>query len=86
MTKKFLPFAVVLILTACGSETPQPVPTSYATLTITKSDIIDETMMEQLQEHLPHDVETIFISAVTGYNIPKLKDLLYKKLTANVES
>ena len=39
MTKKILPFAVVLILTACGSETPQPVPTSYATLTITKSDI-----------------------------------------------
>lgn len=55
-------------------------------LAITKSDIIDETMMEQLQEHLPHDVETIFISAVTGYNIPELKDLLYKKLTANVES
>ena len=39
MTKKILPFAVVLILTACGSETPQPVPTSYATLTISKSDI-----------------------------------------------
>ena len=39
MTKKFLPFAVVLILTACGSESPRPVPTSYATLTITKSDI-----------------------------------------------
>ena len=39
MTKKILPFAVVLILTACGSEAPKPVPTSYATMTITKSDI-----------------------------------------------
>ena len=39
MTKKILPFAVVLIITACGSEAPKPVPTSYATMTITKSDI-----------------------------------------------
>ena len=45
-------------------------------LAVTKSDIIDETMMQQLQEHLPKDIETIFISAVTGYNIQQLKDIL----------
>ncbi len=53
-------------------------------LAITKSDIIDDTMMQQLQEHLPKDVETIFISAVTGYNIQKLKDILFQKLNSNV--
>lgn len=53
-------------------------------LAITKSDIIDETMMQQLQEHLPKDIETIFISAVTGYNIQQLKDILYQKLSSNV--
>ena len=53
-------------------------------LAVTKSDIIDETMMQQLQEHLPTDIETIFISAVTGYNIQQLKDILYQKLSSNV--
>lgn len=53
-------------------------------LAVTKSDIIDETMMQQLQEHLPKDIETIFISAVTGYNIQQLKDILYQKLSSNV--
>ena len=53
-------------------------------LAVTKCDIIDETMMQQLQEHLPKDVECIFISAVTGYNIPELKDLLFNKLNADV--
>lgn len=52
-------------------------------LAVTKSDIIDETMMQQLQEHLPKDIETIFISAVTGYNIQQLKDILYKRLNAD---
>ena len=53
-------------------------------LAITKSDIIDEIMMQQLQEHLPKDIDTIFISAVSGYHIPELKDLLFKKLNADV--
>lgn len=52
-------------------------------LAVTKSDIIDNTMMQQLQEHMPKDIETIFISAVTGYNIQQLKDILYKKLNAD---
>jgi len=53
-------------------------------LAITKSDIIDDTMMQQLKAHLPKDIETIFISAVTGYNIPQLKDILFQKLNSHV--
>lgn len=51
-------------------------------LAVTKSDIIDETMMEQLKEHLPKGVDTLFISAVTGYHIQELKDMIYQKITA----
>ena len=53
-------------------------------LAVTKSDIIDETMMQQLQDHLPKDIETVFISAVTGYNIQQLKDIIFKKLNTDV--
>lgn len=51
-------------------------------LAVTKCDIIDETMMEQLRDHLPKDVETIFISAVSGFHIQELKDLIFKKLNS----
>jgi GTP-binding protein len=51
-------------------------------LAVTKCDIIDETMMEQLRDHLPKDVETIFISAVSEFHIQELKDLIFKKLNS----
>ena len=53
-------------------------------LAVTKSDIIDDLMMAQLKEHLPADVDTIFISAVSGHHIPELKDLIFKKLNSDV--
>ena len=53
-------------------------------LAVTKSDIIDDVMMQQLQAHLPKDVETIFISSVTGLNIPELKDMLFRKLNETI--
>ena len=37
--KKNLLFAVAVILTACGGQAPQVVPTSYQTMTVEKSDI-----------------------------------------------
>ncbi len=49
-------------------------------LAITKCDIIDDDMMQQLRDHLPKDVETIFISAVSGLHIQELKDLIFEKL------
>lgn len=52
-------------------------------LAVTKCDIIDEEMQRQLRRHLPKGVEAVFISAVSGQNIDKLKDLIYQKLTTN---
>ena len=51
-------------------------------LAVTKRDILDDTMMQQLENHLPHDIDCIFISAVSGFHIQELKDLIYKKLNA----
>lgn len=50
-------------------------------LAVTKCDMLDETMMEQLKQHLPQEVDTLFISAVSGLNIDKLKDLIFSKLS-----
>lgn len=52
-------------------------------LAVTKCDMIDSDMEKQLRRHLPKGVDTVFISAVSGQNIDKLKDLIYIKLTAD---
>lgn len=51
-------------------------------LAITKCDIIDKVMMEQMKPQLPKDVACVFISSVAGFGIPELKDLLWKRLNA----
>ena len=53
-------------------------------LAISKSDMLDEELMEALSEDLP-EIPHIFISSVTGYNITQLKDLLWKELNADGE-
>jgi len=52
-------------------------------LAVTKCDIIDDTMMQQLQDHLPEDIDCIFISAVSGLHISELKDMIVRKLQAD---
>ena len=52
-------------------------------LAVTKCDMIDSDMEKQLRRHLPKGVDAVFISAVSGQNIDKLKDLIYNKLTAD---
>ena len=49
-------------------------------LAISKSDMLDEELTDEIKQTLPTDLNTIFISAVSGQNIPKLKDLLWKML------
>jgi GTP-binding protein len=50
-------------------------------LAITKSDLIDDELEQMLSKDLPK-IPYIFISSQTGKNIDKLKDLLWKALTA----
>src|SRR6056300_42654 len=49
-------------------------------LAISKSDMLDQELMDEIKETLPEGVQSIFISSVSGYNIQELKDLLWKQL------
>ena len=49
-------------------------------LAISKSDMLDEELMEEMRSTLPPDVSTLFISSVSGYHIQQLKDLIWKML------
>ena len=51
-------------------------------LAITKSDLLDEELQQLLSADLPTDLPTVFISAVTGYGIPQLKDILWQALNS----
>lgn len=48
-------------------------------LTISKSDMLDEELMEEIEKDLP-DIPYLFISSVSNYNITQLKDLIWKEL------
>jgi GTP-binding protein len=50
-------------------------------LAITKCDMLDDELIEQMRSHLPKDIESIFISSVAGMNITQLKDMLWRALT-----
>lgn len=49
-------------------------------LAITKSDMLDEEMQEQMKADLPADIPFIFISSVAQQNLAELKDMIWKKL------
>ena len=51
-------------------------------LAVTKCDLLDEDLMEMLREDLPDDLPVVYISAVTGYGIDQLKDLLWEELNS----
>lgn len=47
-------------------------------LAITKSDMLDEELEEEMKAQLPKDIPYLFISSVSGKNILPLKDMLWK--------
>ncbi len=49
-------------------------------LAISKSDMLDEELRQEVKKHLPRTIPTIFISSITLDGIQALKDLLWKKL------
>ena len=49
-------------------------------LAITKSDMLDEELMDALRAELPTDIPAIFISSVTQTGITELKDLIWRNL------
>lgn len=49
-------------------------------LAISKSDMLDDELMAALEKQLPSDVPHVFFSAVSGFNIDRLKDMLWTEL------
>lgn len=48
-------------------------------LAISKSDLLDDELMAEVKEELP-EVETLFISSITGFGIQELKDKIWQRL------
>ena len=54
----------------------------HRVLAVTKCDLLDEELIDMLRETLPDDLPVVFISAVTGYGLDELKDVLWKELNS----
>ena len=52
----------------------------HRVLAVTKCDLLDDELIDMLRESLPDDLPVVFISAVTGYGIQQLKDVLWSEL------
>ena len=51
-------------------------------LAISKSDMLDDELKEEITKELPTDIESIFISSFAQQGLVELKDLIWKKLNA----
>ncbi len=51
-------------------------------LAITKSDMLDDELMNEMKEELPEGIDAIFISSHTQMNLIQLKDMLWQRLNA----
>ncbi|HEY4652677.1 MAG TPA: GTPase ObgE [Pontibacter sp.] len=51
-------------------------------LAITKSDMLDEELENEMRSTLPEGLETVFISSITGKNITQLKDMIWNALNS----
>ncbi len=49
-------------------------------LAISKSDMLDEELMEEMKAELPREIPSLFISSVSQFNLEKLKDLIWQAI------
>lgn len=52
-------------------------------LAISRSDMLDEELKNEMKAELPQDIECIFISSVAQQGLVELKDMIWKILSAN---
>lgn len=69
-----------ILLTELGKYNPELLDKKRI-LAITKSDLLDDELMEEIKNDLPH-VPSVFISSVAHTNLVKLKDLLWEQLNS----
>ncbi len=51
-------------------------------LAVTKCDMLDDELLEELRAHVPDGLPTVFISSVSGLHIAELKDRLWEALNS----
>lgn len=49
-------------------------------LAITKSDMLDQELMDEIEATLPENIPHVFISSVTNFNVSQLKDIIWIEL------
>lgn len=49
-------------------------------LAITKCDMLDDELINEMRKELPADIQTVFISSVSGLGISELKDLIWTEI------
>ena len=54
----------------------------HRVLAVTKSDLLDDELIEMLRAELPDDIPAVFISSVTGKGVDVLKDMLWAELNS----
>ena len=54
----------------------------HRVLAVTKSDLLDDELIDMLKDTLPQDLPVVFISSVTGLGLNELKDVLWKELNS----
>lgn len=52
-------------------------------LAISKCDMLDGELMEEMKAELPEDVRSVFVSSVSRLNIMKLKDMIWEELNSD---
>ena len=70
-----------ILLHEVGSFNPELMD-KQRVLAITKSDLLDEELIEMLSADLPDDLPVVFISAVAQQGISELKDILWAALNS----
>jgi len=53
-------------------------------LAITKADLLDDELISLIETELPKNISYVFISAVTGYGMDKLKDLIWSQISSSI--
>ena len=49
-------------------------------LAITKCDMLDDELMAAIKQEIPKDIQTVFISSVSGLGLSELKDLIWTEI------
>lgn len=68
-----------ILLNELGTYNPEMLD-KQRLLAITKCDMLDDELIEQMRQELPDGVPTVFISAVANQGLDELKDLLWTML------